>query len=189
VSSWDRYTNVTYRFRFTEKHAARVFAGAGGRRPSYPDPLHTGQIVSTSTPAYFLVRNTTRPSNFQAGIGYEYIFGSRLKKVLGADLVYNNIFEKEEYYYVKLQDSVGSGITFTNYSRIDTGSFVTTRNYDKAGLNLNFSLRYDFSRRWVVTGTMIAALRYSRSGRDGGYINTFDLNISPVGDLSVFYKF
>jgi hypothetical protein len=189
VNSWDNFTNLTYRYRVTEKRAFKLFIGAGRKNSYYPDPLFTGQIVPTTNPAYYLIRNDTRPSNFQVGIGYEYMFGKRLKHVLGTDIVYSNSFEKTEYYHVKIQESTQSGVTTTNYTRLDTGSYATAMNYDKMGLNLAYSLRYELSRRWAVTGTFIAALRYSRSRQDGGYVESFELNITPIGDISAFYKF
>jgi hypothetical protein len=185
----DRYSNLMYRYRFTEHHAMRVFAGTAMPQESYPNIYDIYYVVES--PFIYPVLVRTRPSNFQVGIGYEYITAGRLKQVPSIDIVYNNVFEKEEFYYLKTyqtKDSIGNKTS--HIQRVDTAGFVRTSNYDKIGINLSYSLRYDLSSRWQITGSFILSYRFSQRRTKSGTVSNHDLNMPGLlGDLSVFYKF
>jgi hypothetical protein len=184
-----RYTNVTFRYRFTFRRAVRAFVGFASNNPPYPSLYEAGVVTNSTTTYEVVVR--TRPSNFQAGIGYEYMVGERLKQVPAIDLVYANLFEKDEHTFVKYSsnvDSTGGGSYL--YERIDSTRSVYTQNYDKIGINLSYSLRYELSRKWIITASIVAAYRYTRRGAGKNAIvhQDFDI-IGPLSDISIFYRF
>ncbi len=184
-----RYTNATFRYRFTFRRAMRAFVGFASNNPPYPTLYEAGVITNSTTTYEVVVR--TRPSNFQAGIGYEYMVGERLKQVPAIDIVYANLFEKEEHVFVKYSntlDSTGGGSYF--YERIDSTRSVYTQNYDKIGINLSYSLRYELSRKWIITASIVAAYRYTRKSSGNGVKATQDFDIvGPLSDISIFYRF
>ena len=184
-----RYTNATFRYRFTFRRAMKVFVGFASNNPPYPSPYEAGVVTNSTTTYEVVIR--TRPSNFQAGIGYEYMVGERLKQVPAIDIVYANLFEKEEHVFMKYRnniDSMGNGSYV--YERIDSTRSVKTYNYDKIGINLSYSLRYELSRKWIISASIIAAYRYTSRGSGKNKIvnHNFDI-IGPLSDISIYYRF
>jgi len=185
----ERFSNLTYRRFLSDKHAVKSFVGIGsaGIVPNNPRT-----VSATNTSTVYFINNRTTPSNFQVGFGYEYILGNKkLKHVFGADLVYNNKFLKEEFFYYQEIDSVGvNGKRFHQTTQLDTGSYVKTNNYDKIGFNLSYSLRYDISKRWVITASGTLSSRYYRQKVRNTYNTGTELEyVGLVSDVSLFFKF
>jgi hypothetical protein len=185
----ERYTNLTFRYFLSDKHAVKPFIGIS---PNPNNPNTDQYISSTNTSTIYLSNYSQTPSNFQVGIGYEYIMGKKkLKHVIGADILYNNKFLKEKHSYYKITDSTDiKGNTNNVTTPIDTGAYVKTNNYNKIGFNLSYNLRYELSKRWIITASTIASSKYYREGKSNSRINVYDFNIvGLISDISVFYRF
>ncbi len=185
----ERYTNVTYRYFFKEKQALKVFTGINMFNP---ENRTKSELRSVSQSSLYANTEKKTPSNFQVGIGYEYVLGKgKLKHVIGLDLLYNNKFEKEQFYYSESKDTVDSkGNHFRNFNRLDTGAYLKTNNYDKFGLNLNYSLRYRLSKNWVITAGMLISYRTYRRKDKYGTSTVSEGNFNGIiSDVSVFYTF
>lgn len=183
--NFERYTNLTYRWWFKEKHSLKVLAGL-----VFPGSMNSFTQTTVVMPDKTqLIANsyTQSPSNCQFGIGYEYYIGHKnLKLFAGADLIYNNQFVKKTFYYTNAKDSVANSLV-----KLDTGAYVSGRNYDKMGFNLNFGVRYEFNRQWAITAHCSSAFRFVQSKQpDGRTRKTFDFNTNGlVSDISLFYRF
>lgn len=183
----ERFTNVTYRRLFPKNHAIKLFTGVALFN-SYVDGYQQGYYIpAVAHTTIYATSEITTPSNFQVGLGYEYIVGKRkLKQAFGVDLVYNNKFERHNFYYVRVHDNGGK----LESTPLDTGAYVKGTNYDKFGFNLSYSLRYQFSKHWVVTASCIASYRnYRRREKSmDGNVSDFNMN-GLISDISIFYKF
>jgi hypothetical protein len=182
----ERYTNLTYRKWFKEKYSFKAFAGT-----IFPNSMdnyskNTVVILPGNTQ---LIGNTMiqTPSNCQFGFGFErYIGHKKLKLYTGIDVVYNNKFVKKSFYYTYAKDSAANSIT-----KLDTGAYVSTRNFDKIGLNFNFGVRYEFNKQWVLTANYTAMTRFWQfKNPNGSTSQYFDLNSTGlISDISLFYRF
>jgi hypothetical protein len=181
-----RYSNLTYRYRLNDRRAIRAFIGARPPQDRYPDPVSAGIIPAQDT-TYYNVIYSTEPSNFQTGVGFEWMFGRRLKHVPSVDIVYNNVFHKDEYFTMQTLRHGNTAVS----SKLDSTAYVRAYNEDRYGFNFSYSLRYPLSRRWVITGSLVISYRYtSRLTHTGGVItnHSFDLH-GPLSDISIFYRF
>src|SRR5262249_26081732 len=107
----------------------------------------------------------------------------KLKHVLGADVLYNNKFLREEYFYYEQTSD-------NKTTRIDTGSYVKTSNFDKLGLNLHYTLRYELSSRWLVTASATMANKFYRQKVRNSYSNNYSIDmLGLISDISIFYRF
>lgn len=185
----ERFTNVTYRRLFPKNHAIKLFTGVALFN-SYSNNYQQGYYIpSVAHTTIYPTSEISTPSNFQVGLGYEYIIGKRkLKQVFGVDLVYNNKFERKNFYYMQVYDSTGNG--HSESTRLDTGAYVKGTNFDKFGFNVSYSLRYQFSKHWVATASCIASYRNYRRREKGMEGNVSDFNMNGlISDISIFYKF
>ena len=181
----ERYTNLTYRYFLKDKHAIKPFVGVSMVTPT-PEAQKT--ISATNNSTLYAMNNITTPSNFQVGVGYEYIMGKKkLKHAIGADIYYNNKFLKEEFFYYQEIDSVGvDGNRFRQTTTLDTGAYIKTKNYDKLGFNLCYSVRYEASKRWVISTSTIMTNKFYWAPRSSNYEMNF---IGLISDISIFYRF
>ncbi len=187
----ERFTNVTFRHLFPKHHAVKLFTGVALFNGDNRDFQQSYMPTAGNTTIYPTSEKTT-PSNFQIGIGYEYILGKKkLKQVFGLDLVYNNKYERNNFYYLKVQDTSGSGNAQDKITtRLDTGNYVRGTNFDKYGINLSYSLRYDHSKHWAFTVSCIGQYRMYRRKENGRDYSVSDFNMNGLlSDISVFYKF
>lgn len=187
----ERYTNLTYRYLFREKQAVKVFAGASIFN-SQANKLESVRLSVTNSSTVYSTYEKTTPSNFQVGLGYEYILGNgKLKHVLGVDLLYNNKFERERNYYSISHDSIiGNGTHYTHTSPIDTGRVTKSQNFDKFGVNLNYTLRYQLSKRWVITTGLLFSYKTYAVKSQAGNTRNGEANFNGlISDVSLFYKF
>src|SRR5690606_3165141 len=100
----------------------------------------------------------------------------------------NNKFERNNFYYMQKHEIAGSGQA--EYTRLDTGAYVKGTNFDKFGFNISYSLRYQFSKRWVATASCIGSYRAYKRREKGMEGNISDFNMTGlISDISVFYKF
>lgn len=187
----ERYSNIAFRYFITKKHAIKPFVGFSPFSAIANDPK---AISTTNTSTLYLANNSKTPSNFQLGVGYEFIIGKRkLKQVLGADIYYNNKFLREELYYYRHFDSTDvHGSVTQGTTKLDTGRYVRTTNYDKIGFNLSYGLRYEASKRWVITASTIVTnkLYWSKSPGLPGRSSNFEMNVvGLISDICVFYRF
>ena len=187
----ERYTNLTGRYFITKKHAVKAFAGVALLNEGSSDYKQTSYPAVNQT-TVFPTTEIKTPSNFQLGLGYEYVMGKRkLKTALGIDVLYNNKFESTKFYYLTLRDSLRpDGQTITDINRLDTGGYIHNYNLNKLGINFSYSLRYALSKRWLLTGSFIMSYKIYRrkEGLDETTISDFNL-IGLVSDISLFYRF
>lgn len=187
----ERYTNLTYRYFFKEKQAVKLFAGVSAFN-SEANKYDQYQILAATQTTLYATNEKKTPSNFQLGIGYEYILGKgRLKHVIGADLLYNNKFESEKFYYIRVQESVDAGGNKIGSSaRLDSGAVNKANNYDKFGLNLNYSLRYSISKKWVITTGLLVSYKNYKIKNSYGTSRVSETNFNGIiSDVSLFYRF
>jgi hypothetical protein len=187
----ERFTNITYRFRKNKNHAFKTFAGLSrNETPLYYHDQPAGMLGASGNTVYPEVI-THIPSNFQLGAGYEFIIGRRVQQAFGLDFVYNNKFEKQEHFYREAYTvAEPNGMKRTEERRLDTGSFVTSRNYDKIGFDLSYSLRFPLAKRWLVTASVIGSYRYFKGYDNGRTYSIHDWNINGLlSDVSIFYRF
>ena len=185
----ERYTNITYRYFLKEKHALKFFTGANVFNP---DNTIKSELRSVNQSSVYATTEKKTPSNFQLGLGYEYILGKgKLKHVIGVDLLYNNKFERENFYFMNVKDSINSkGNHELKSTRVDTGAYLKTNNYNKFGLNLSYSLRYRLSKKWVITAGMLLSYKTYRRKETYGYTTVGEGNFNGIiSDVSVFYTF
>jgi hypothetical protein len=185
-----RYSNLTYRYRLTERHAIRGFVGTSMGTHEIPEMIPEIVNTASQTSIYSAVNKTSK-LNFQVGAGYEYLRGGKLKHGPGLDLVYCYAQEKSEHYYFSGKDTVDpQGNKRMEYTRLDTGSYVKKTDINKFGVNLHYSLRYELSRKWIVTASMIGSFRVYRTRNQYGTSTVNDFNMNGlIGDVSVFYRF
>lgn len=187
-----RFTNLTYRQWLDGKRAIRAFVGANfvEETDPYTQPYNSG-IIPTSEPLVYSTKRTTRPTNFQIGVGYEYMSGGRLKHGPGIDLVYNNVFEKTEYFDMKVYQTSGPNNSYTDhYDRLDSGAYVKGVTTNKFGFNLSYSLRYEMTKRWVFTASAMGSFRVATVNAPTGKSTNFDFNmVALLSDISLFYRF
>ncbi|PBQ34001.1 hypothetical protein CNR22_20205 [Sphingobacteriaceae bacterium] len=187
----ERYTNVTYRYLFTEKQAVKLFAGASIFN-SEANKLESTKLSSVNNTTLYSTYEKATPSNFQMGLGYEYILGKgKIKHVIGLDLLYNNKFERERTYYSTASDSIDSkGHVFAHTTTLDSGRVNRSQNFDKFGINLNYSLRYQISKRWVITTGLLVSFKTYNVKTPQGTSRMGDTNFNGlISDVSLFYKF
>lgn len=187
----ERFTNLTVRHLFPKHHALKVFTGLAPFSGS-GDDFQQAYLPPVGNTTIYPTSEKRTPSNFQVGIGYEYIIGKKkLKQAFGLDLVYNNKFERTNFYYMKVEDPSGSGSDADKkYTRIDTGAYVKGVNFDKYGFNLSYNLRYEASKHWVFTVSCIAECRTYRREEKGRETSVFDFNMNGIlSDICVFYRF
>jgi hypothetical protein len=185
----DRFTNITYRYLVTKKHALKIFAGFSLFNASvynsqdYPYIATTGQTVHP-------VSETIVPSNFQAGLGYEIVLGTgRVRHAVGIDGVYNNKFEITKFQYRITRDSVdGAGNKFPYSFVADTGKVSRGFTYQKLGFNVHYTLRYEYSTHWMVTTTFLMSYRNYRGRENNSYLSDLEMN-GLISDVSIFYRF
>lgn len=185
----ERYTNLTYRYLPGHHHGLKAFAGINMFNAN--NEFRSG-VVSVTQSTVYATTERISPSNFQLGLGYEYIIGKRrLQQVVGLDVLYNNKFEIHRSYYTNSRDSTDNrGQHYIYTSRIDTGAHTTATNYDKFGLNLNYALRYSLSKRWLLTASMLVSYKTYRRREQQGYSRVSELNFNGlISDVSVFYRF
>lgn len=187
----ERYTNLTGRYFVAKKHAVKAFAGVALLNEGSSDYQQSSYPAVNQT-TVFPTTEIKTPSNFQLGLGYEYIMGRRkLKTALGIDVLYNNKFESTKFYYLTNKDSVGpNGQNVININRLDTGAYIHNYNFNKLGINFSYSLRYALSKRWLLTGSFIMSYKIYRrkEGLHETTISDFNL-IGLVSDISLFYRF
>lgn len=186
----ERYTNLTYRYFLSEKHTIKPFVGMSFFPP--PSLGYPRSVSAANSSTVYMMSNATTPTNFQVGVGYEYVLGGRrLKHLIGADLLYNNKFTREEILYYRETDSVDvNGKVGKVTTPIDTGRSVKTNNYDKIGLNLHYTIRYEVSKRWLITASAIMSNKYYIRTSKNGQASNFDANfIGLVSDISIFFRF
>lgn len=187
----ERYTNLTYRYRFTQKHAIKALVGTALFDES-EGRFKQDQVQSVPGKTVYLTTETKIPTNFQTGIGYEIMFGNgKLKHVVGVDLIYNNKFVSQDSYYVKFCDTLdANGARQFSMNRLDTGRVIKTRNFDKFGANISYSARYEISPRWVLTGSLILNYRYYERRTNGIMSGISDFNVNGLlADVSIYYRF
>lgn len=187
----ERYTNLTYRHRFSQKHAIKALVGTALFDES-EGRFKQDQVQSVPGKTLYLTTETKIPTNFQTGLGYEIMFGNgKLKHVVGVDLIYNNKFVSQESYYVRYNDSLdANGNHNFSINRLDTGRVIKSRNYDKFGLNISYSARYEISPRWVITGSFILNYRYYERRIYNIMTGVSDFNVNGLlADVSIFYRF
>lgn len=187
----ERYTNITYRYFFKERQAIKLFTGASLFN-NEGNKYEQSKLMSANQTTLYATREKKTPSNFQLGIGYEYILGNgKLKHVLGADILYNNKFVSDKSYYISVRDSIdGNGHSTLHTTRLDSGAVTKTNNYDKFGLNLNYSLRYRISKKWVITAGLLVSYKTYKSKTPYGHTRVGETNFNGIiSDVSVFYKF
>lgn len=187
----ERYTNLSYRYRYSEKHSAKVMIGNAFFN-SNENRIGKDMIRATPGQTIYINRQYRTPSNFQIGLGYEYMLGkNKLKHMLGIDLIYNNKFHTENTSYFLEKDTMnGSGIKSVFAEMIDTGAVTKSRNYNKFGANFSYSLRYEFSRKWLITSSFILNYRIYKRREDNVTVNVSDFNINGlIADISIFYRF
>jgi hypothetical protein len=191
----ERFSNLTYRYRFTKISAFRAIIGAApmmnnygyNSTPYYERPA----VVTSNTSTLYPIDEVTTPSNFQVGVGYEYIRGRRLKHCVGIDLVYNNKFEKHKnYFMLRREETDPNGQKVMREYQLDSASTVKAMNFDKIGCNIFFSLRFEATKKFFITASTIATLRYWQSGIAPNKGTTMDMNlVGLIGDVSLFYRF
>ena len=184
----NRFSNVTYRYRLSQRHALRTFLGTAIFFASKDIGIYRPVILQGNQFLYYTGEITSILRNVQVAIGYEYMIGSKLKHVFGVDLVYNNMLKKEESF---IADPVFyPEIASMTYHKRDSTFFTRTTPINKVGFNFNYSLRYELSRRFIITSSFIAALRFSSFGRGSRDFTTTTLDMTGiVSDISVFYRF
>lgn len=182
----ERFTNLAWRYRLTPDHALKLFAGMTLFSAPYDDTRTIGYVSAPGTTVY-PISFIDRPTNVQFGGGYEYMIGERLKHVIGLDAFYNYNKQTTRYYYERIKDSTDvNGTTTTILETLDTGRYSVKKTLEKVGVNVSYSLRYSLSRRWVVTCSMIATVRFQM--KDGSNVTEFMMN-GLLGDISLFYRF
>lgn len=187
----ERYTNLTYRYRLNQKHAIKGLFGTAFFN-SNENKFEQDMLQATPGQTIYVNRELRTPANFQAGLGYELILGkNKLKHVLGIDLIYNNKFTSEYKSYNLLKDSLDANNNKILIGRgIDTGAVTLTRNYDKFGANLSYSLRYEFTENWLLTSSFILNYRYYQRRVNGILAGVSDFSINGlIADISLYYRF
>ena len=187
-----RYTNLTYRHWIADNHALRAFIGNNFQEETDPFSLpQNSGIIPGEQPLVYSTKVTTTPTNFQVGIGYEYLHGGRFKHGPGADLVYNNVYEKTEFFNVKVYESKDStGMTTQQWDKLDSGAHVQVVNINKFGFNLGYSIRYQITKRWVISAGTMGSFRVSARSGPTGTIYNFDFDmVGIISDISLFYRF
>jgi hypothetical protein len=187
----ERYTNFSYRYRIHQKHAIKAFIGNAFFN-SNENKMTQERMQATPGQTVYLNRVFRTPTNFQTGLGYELILGkNKLKHVVGVDLLYNNKFTSEHTSYFLLKDSsVANGNNSIIGRGIDTGAATLTRNYDKFGANFSYNLRYEFSKKWLITSSFVMNYRFYKRRENGilAGISDFSIN-SLISDISLYYRF
>jgi len=84
-----------------------------------------------------------------------------------------------------------TGQTTREFTKIDTGGYVRTPNYDKVGINLSYSLRYEVSRRWMISASTIMTNKfYWDKKTNGSRGQNYEMNfVGLISDISIFYRF
>jgi hypothetical protein len=184
----ERYTNLTYRRRFTRQQAFKIFAGLSLFNSSMYE--RSDRVVS-SVPGKTVhtVAEKIIPYNYQVGIGYEYIMGSgRVRHAVGVDAIYNNLFVQDKMQY--RINSVGkspSGDTVMTITMADTGRVNRSFTYHKIGANIHYTIRFEYSKHWLLTSSFIVAFRRYRSPF-GGDVTDLTMN-GIISDISIYYRF
>ncbi|MFO0357394.1 MAG: hypothetical protein ACK50A_10580 [Sphingobacteriaceae bacterium] len=187
----ERFTNLSYRYRFNQRHALKALVGVVMFDES-EERFKQEKVQSVPGKTVYLTAETKIPTNFQTGIGYEMMFGyGKLKHVVGIDLIYNNKFISQDKYYTQVTDTLdANGYKTFSINKLDTGRVIKTSNLDKFGANISYSLRYEISPRWALTGSFILNYRYYERRTNGIMAGISDFNINGlVSDISVFYRF
>ncbi|MDI1353513.1 MAG: hypothetical protein PSX36_01255 [bacterium] len=187
-----RFTNLTYRHWLSGKHNVKAFVGTNFMKETdpYSQPNNSG-IIPTTQELVYSTKITTTPTNFQIGLGYEYMKGGKFKHGPGIDIVYNNVFEKTEYFDMKVYQTIGKdSIRTDHYDRLEAGAYVKGVTITKIGFNLSYSLRYQMAKHWVLTASAMGSFRLETRNESLGKIHNFDFNIvGIVSDISLFYRF
>lgn len=182
----ERFTNITARYFVAPRHALKILGGGviGSNNYSMTQQRYLG-----SNQSYTLTTQSITSANFNVGLGYEYVMGHRkLKHVLGFDLIYNNKSVNDESYYETTTAVPGTSTPVVH--KLDTGSYSRRTVYNKGGFNISYSLRYEISRRWVITASTIYSNRVYRTGSGNQRSTVFDLSLNGlVSDVSVFFRF
>lgn len=182
----ERYTNLTGRYFIAPGHAVKVLGGGviGTNNYSITQQRYLGVNQS-----YTFTTESITSTNFIVGLGYEYVLGhAKLKHVLGLDLIYNNKSVNDESYYETATAVPGTSTPVVH--KLDTGSYSRRTTYNKGGFNLSYSLRYELSRRWVITASAIYSNRFYRTGTGSSRSTVYDMNLNGlVSDVSLFFRF
>lgn len=181
----NHYTNLSYRYKLSPKNCIKLLAGMA-------HPFNASSL--TQTKVLILPSNTSlvantlyqTPSNCQFGIGFEHFIGSKqLKLFAGADFMYNNLFSKKTFFYTNAADSASPHL-----NKLDTGAYVSARNYNKVGIDFHFGARYEFNSKWVIMGTFTASQRVYGTTANGRAIRVNDFTINGlISDISLYYRF
>jgi hypothetical protein len=185
----ERFMYAAYRYRLSQYNSIKAAVGFAPFFQEYRNnPV--GAISSPQNTVYLNV-TPTNPVNYQVCFGYERMFGGRLKHVFGIDLLYNKRVMVENYYYTEIhQQTDPFGNTSTVYKSIDTGAYHKTYRYNRFGFNLTYSLRYEFSKRFVLMASAIGSFKYTVANINNRRITNFDFNTPGlVADVTLFYRF
>lgn len=187
----ERYTNLSYRYRINQNQAFKVLIGNAFFN-SNENRIGQDMIQATSGQTIYINKQYRTPSNFQIGFGYEYIFGkNNLKHSLGIDFIYNNKFNTEYTNYFLEKDTLNAnGVKSIFGEKIDTGAVTLSRNYNKFGANFSYNLRYEFTKKWLITSSFILNYRVYRRKVNNTMVGISDFNINGlIADISIFYRF
>ncbi len=187
----ERFSYITYRRRVKQKHALKVFIAFPFLNENNNQYIQT-TLPSTGSITLHPTHEIRTPCNIEIGLGYELILGKqKLKHVLGLDAVYNNKFVEDEYYVLSSKDTVdANGYNRNIIDRLDSGAYSKGTQYNKFGANLSYGIRYEFSKKWLITSSFIASFRYNSFTTSGSRVSNFDVNVAGlISDISVFYRF
>jgi hypothetical protein len=187
----ERYTNLSYRYRINQNQAFKVLIGNAFFN-SNENRIGQDMVQATPGQTIYINKQYRTPSNFQIGLGYEYMFGkNKLKHVLGVDFIYNNKFNTEYSNYFLEKDTLNAnGIKSIFGEKIDTGAVTLSRNYNKCGANFSYYLRYVFSKKWLMTSSFILNYRVYRRKVNNTMVGISEFNINGlIADISIFYRF
>ncbi len=185
----ERFSKISYRYKFKKKQAFKFYAGfsilnlTNSRYDQY-------QYILTDGTRIYPTSEVRTPTNIEIGLGYEIILGKRsLKHVFGLDFVYNNKFLVRKSYDLIEKDSIGAN--GQNFPKFTTSNYLESgTNYNKFGVNLNYGLRYEISKRWVATSSFTFSYRYYRLKLNGNYHSYSDIyTFGIISDISIFYRF
>jgi hypothetical protein len=189
--TYERFSYLSFRHRLNQKHAVKIFTGFSIFNQSDRAYIQTS-LPSTGAVTLHPTHEIHTPCNIEVGIGYEFIMGKqKLKHVLGLDLVYNNKFVEDRFYVLSTKDTVDANGYYRNkVDRLDSGAYTKGINYNKFGANLSYGIRYEFSKRWLLTTSFIYCYRLYRLTTNGSTTINQDLNTNGIiSDVSIFYRF
>lgn len=185
----ERFSFLTYRYRFTERHSLRASVGFAPFYEEYKDnPISLASVAQNTVYSNVYSHN---PTNYQVTLGYELMRGKKLKHVFGFELLYNNRFAVDSYYYTEdYITTLPDGTTIRNRRTLDTGSYSKTFNYHKFGANISYSLRYDIGKKWAITASTIASFKMYQQIKTNrtSMVSDFSM-VGLISDISMFYKF